>query len=120
VEGKASFPNLAEWVWGVVREHRHNGMPMEELDVEALSCPPKTTTLRYQWMKAYGNHFWANDYNTEGMVNFDCGVASIFGQRQAHMGDGDAMVEYVNVIKDIQTRLWTRFNSHHSHVMCMG
>ncbi len=41
-----------------------------------------------------------SDCNIESMVSFDCGVASIFGQWQAHMGDGDAMVEYVNVIKD--------------------
>jgi hypothetical protein len=34
-------------------------------------------------MKAYGNHFWVSDCNTEGMVSFDCGVASMFGQRQA-------------------------------------
>jgi len=93
VEGKASFPNLVEWVWGAMREHRHNGIPMEKLDVEALSCPPKTTTLRYPWMKAYGNHFWASDCNTESMVSFYCGVASIFDQRQVHMGDGDAMAE---------------------------
>ncbi len=42
-----------------------------------------------------------NDYNMEGMVSFDYGVASIFGQQETHMGDGDAMVEYVDVIKDI-------------------
>ncbi len=35
------------------------------------------------------------------MVSFDYGMASIFGQWQTHMGDGDATVEYVNVIKDI-------------------
>jgi hypothetical protein len=37
----------------------------------------------------------------KGMVNFDYGVASIFGQRQTHIGDGDATVEYVDVIKNI-------------------
>ncbi len=42
-----------------------------------------------------------NDYNTKGMVSFDYGVALIFGQWQTHMGDGDVIVEYVNVIKDI-------------------
>jgi hypothetical protein len=34
------------------------------------------------------------------MVSFDYGVASIFGLQQTPMGDGDAMVEYVGVIKD--------------------
>jgi hypothetical protein len=71
-------------------------------------------------MKAYGNHFQVSDYNTEGMVSFDYGVASLFGQRKTYMGDGDAMVEYVGVIKDIQIRLWTHLNSHHSHGVCMG
>jgi hypothetical protein len=52
-----------------------------------------------------------NDCNTEGMVSFDYGVASIFDQWQTHIGDGDATIEYVGVIKDIQIRLWTCFNS---------
>jgi hypothetical protein len=51
VEGEASFPNLTELVQSVVKENRHNGMPMEDLDVKVLSCPPKTTTLKYQWMR---------------------------------------------------------------------
>jgi hypothetical protein len=42
-----------------------------------------------------------NDCNMEGMVGFDYGVASIFGQQETHMGDGDAIVEYVSVIKNI-------------------
>jgi hypothetical protein len=33
------------------------GMAMEDLDVDALSFPPSTKALRYQRMKAYGNHF---------------------------------------------------------------
>jgi hypothetical protein len=40
--------------------------------------------------------------------------------KKTHMGDGDATVKYVGVIKDIQIRLWTHFKSHHSHGMCMG
>jgi hypothetical protein len=52
-------------------------------------------------MKTYGNHFRVSGCNMEGMVSFDCGVASIFGQQQAHMGDGDATIEYVGVIKNI-------------------
>jgi hypothetical protein len=53
---------------------------MEDMDVDVLSCLPKTTTLRYQRMKAYGNHLQVSDCNMEGMVSFDCGVASCFGQ----------------------------------------
>jgi len=98
VEGEASFLNLAEWVRGATREYQHNGMPMEDLGVEALSCLPKTNALRYQRMKAYGNHFRVNDCNMESMVSFDCGMASIFCQQQPHMGDNDAKVEYVGVI----------------------
>ncbi len=101
VEREVSFPNFVEWVWSVVKEHRHHGMPMEDLDVDVLSCLPKTTTLRYQRMKAYGNHLQVSDCNMEGMVSFDCGVASSFGQWQTHMGDVDAMVEYVGLIKYI-------------------
>jgi len=37
----------------------------------------------------------------DGMVNFDYGVASIFGQWQAHMGDEHASIRYVGVFKDI-------------------
>jgi hypothetical protein len=98
VEGEASFLNLVEWVRGATREYQHNGMPMEDLGVEALSCLPKTNALRYQRMKAYGNHFRVNDCNMESMVSFDCGMASNFCQQQPHMGDNDAKVEYVGVI----------------------
>jgi hypothetical protein len=52
-------------------------------------------------MKAYGNHFQVNDCNMKGMVSFDCGVASMFGQRQAHIGDEHASIQYVGVLKDI-------------------
>jgi hypothetical protein len=48
VEGEVSFPNFVEWVRGAMREHRHHGMPMEDLDVDVLSCPPKMTSLKYQ------------------------------------------------------------------------
>jgi hypothetical protein len=37
----------------------------------------------------------------KGMVNFDYGVASIFGQWLAHMGDEHASVKYVDVLNDI-------------------
>ncbi len=75
---------------------------MEDSDMEALSCPPRTTALWYMKVKAYGNHFRVNECNTKGMVTFDYGLlTSIFGQQQAHMGDGDTMVEYVGFIKDI-------------------
>jgi hypothetical protein len=45
VEEEVSFPNLVEWVQGAVMEHQHHGMPMEDLDVDALSCPPKTNYI---------------------------------------------------------------------------
>jgi hypothetical protein len=51
--------------------------------------------------EAYGNHFQVSDCNMESMVNFDYGVASIFGQQQVHARDGDAMIKYVSVIKNI-------------------
>ncbi len=74
MEGKVSFPNLAKWMRGAMREHQHHGMPMKDLDIAALSYPPKTTALRYQQMKAYGDHFQVSDCNMEGMVSFHCGV----------------------------------------------
>jgi len=57
----------------------------------------------------------------KGMVNFDYGVASIFGQWLAHMGDEHASVKYVDVLNDIiKIGVWPNFNSDHSHAMCMG
>ncbi len=76
-------------------------MAMEDPNVEALSCPPSTKALRYQRMKAYGNHLRINDCNTKGMFNFDCKVVSMFGQQQTHIGDEHASIQYVGVFKDI-------------------
>jgi hypothetical protein len=47
MEGETSFPKLTKWVQCAMREHQHNGMPMEDLNVRALSCLPKMTALRY-------------------------------------------------------------------------
>jgi hypothetical protein len=55
-------------------------MALEDLDIDALSCLPTRKMFKYQRLKAYGNHFQVNDYNTKGMVSFDYAVASIFGQ----------------------------------------
>jgi hypothetical protein len=101
VEAETSFPTLVEWVWNVVQEHQHLGMALEDPEIDVLSCPPTRKTLRYQRLKAYGNHFQVSDCNTKGMVSFDCGVASIFGQWQALMGDEHASIHYVGVLKDI-------------------
>jgi hypothetical protein len=93
------------------------GMAMED----TLSCPPSTKALRYQRMKAYGNHFRTSDCNTKGMVNFDCGVASMFGQWQTHIGDEHASIQYVGVFKfHIKIGLWPNLNSNHYHAMCVG
>ncbi len=68
VEVETSFPILAKWVWDDVWEQQHMGMAMEDPYVDTLSCPPSTKALRYQRMKAYGNHFQLNDCNTKGML----------------------------------------------------
>jgi hypothetical protein len=102
VEAETSFPILAKWVQDAIQEQRHMGMAMEDPNVDALNCPPSTKALRYQRMKAYGNHFRVNDCNTKGMVSFNCGVASMFGQWQAHnIGDEHALIQYFGVKKDI-------------------
>ncbi len=101
MEAETSFPTLVEWVGNAIREHQHLGMALEDPNIDALSCTPTRKTWRYQRLKAYGNHFQVSDCNTEGMVSFDCGVASIFDQWQAHMGDEHASIHYVGVLKDI-------------------
>ncbi len=78
-------------------------------------------TLRYQRMKAYGNHFRVSDCNTKGVVSFDYGVASMFGQWQAHIGDEDASIQYVGVFKShIKIGLWPNLNSNNFHAICVG
>jgi hypothetical protein len=69
-----------------MKKRQSNGMPMEDTDVEALSCLPKTIALRYQRMKAYGNHFRVNDCNLESMVSFDCGVAQFLANDKPTRG----------------------------------
>jgi hypothetical protein len=61
-------------VWDAMRAHWHLGIAMEDPNVDALSCPPPTKALRYQRLKAYGNHFWVNDCKLIGTISFDCEV----------------------------------------------
>ncbi len=94
-----TYPTLAKWVQGVVREAQHQGQAMEDHDVLALCCPPTMTTLRYQQLKAYGNHYWVSSCSIARMMNYDYGVASIFNQQQ--MRDENVAIQYVGVLKDI-------------------
>jgi hypothetical protein len=54
-------------------EHWDLGIAMEDPNVDALSLPPSIKALRYQRLKAYGNHFWVNDCNTKGMFSLIVG-----------------------------------------------
>jgi len=101
LEEDVTYPTLAKWVQGAVREAQRQGQPMEELDVLALCCPPVIITLRYQWLKAYGNHYQVSSCSTHGMVNCDCGVASTFNQRHMQVRDEDVAIHYDGVLKDI-------------------
>jgi hypothetical protein len=47
---------------------------MEDLDVDALSCPLKANYIEVSMDEGvYVNHFQVNDCNTKGMVSFDVG-----------------------------------------------
>jgi hypothetical protein len=98
---EVTYPTLAKWVQGVVQEVQCQGQVVEDLDVLGLCCPLAMTTLRYQQLKAYGNHYQVNSCSTVGMVSYDCGVAFIFNQQQMQVHDEDVAIQYVGVLKDI-------------------
>jgi hypothetical protein len=92
-------PALAKWVQGAIQKAQHQGQAMEDIDVLALCCLPTMTTSRYQRLKTYGNHYQVSSCSTAGLVNYDCGVASIFNQQQMH--DEYVPIQYVGVLEDI-------------------
>jgi hypothetical protein len=55
--------------------------------VLALCCPLTMTTLKYQQLKAYGNHYQVSSCSITRMVSYDYGVTSIFNQQQLQMCD---------------------------------
>jgi hypothetical protein len=69
---------LAKWVKKTICAHQATTIDMTiDLDFIHLFVPPSFTMLRYNKLKAYGNHFQIdNDYNNL-LITYDYGVASI-------------------------------------------
>jgi hypothetical protein len=86
-----------------------------------IKLPTFNKSIKVPKDETYGNHLRVSDCNIKGMVSFDCGVASMFGQWHAHIGDEHASIQYVGVFESYnKIELWHNLNSNHSHAMCVG
>ncbi len=75
---------LANWVRKVVRAHQATTSNMTiDPDLIHLFVPPSFIMLKYNKMKAYGNHFQIDNDQNSLLVTYDCGVAFVFQQSQA-------------------------------------
>ncbi len=73
---------------------------------------PFQATIRYTWMKAYDNHFKVEDLKSNSMQTFDNGIASVFDM--LILDAKDLSLNFIEVLKDIQTWLWS-FAYSNSH-----
>jgi hypothetical protein len=63
-------------------------------------------------MKAYDNHFKVEDLKSNSMQTFDNGIASVFDM--LILDAKDLSLNFIEVLKDIQTWLWS-FAYSNSH-----
>jgi hypothetical protein len=71
----------------------------DDMDRFLLCTKPSQRATRYARMKAFGNHFQAEDLATTRMQTYDSGVAFVFQVRVADATE--VSVNYVGVLKDI-------------------
>ncbi len=72
---------LAKRVRSLIHAHQVATSNMTlDLDLIHLSVPPSFIVLKYNKMKAYGNHFQINNDHNNLLVTYDCGIAYVFQQ----------------------------------------
>jgi hypothetical protein len=97
-----SNPNtkpFEEWVRNLPETKDVDIKELEDFDKLLLCMKPSQRAIRYQRMKAFGNHFRVEDDASVRMLTYDSGVASVF---QVPTEDAtDVSINYVGVVKDI-------------------
>jgi len=70
---------LAKWVRKAIHAHQATTSNMTiDLNLIHFFVPPSFIVLKYNKMKAYGNHFQIDNDQNSLLVTYDCGVAFVF------------------------------------------
>lgn len=70
------------------------------LDIVMLARKPSQKCLRYEIIKAFGNHFRVQNNETDGLKTYDSGVATVADAPLLDARDVSS-INYVGVLKDI-------------------
>ncbi len=93
---------MAKWVENAIHTHQVGSSNMTtNPNLVMFYVPPSFTTLRYNKMKAYKNHFGVDNYENNLFVTFDYGVAFDFQQFQGSEDDVLREIQYVGTLKKI-------------------
>jgi hypothetical protein len=88
-----------EWIREYAQREALDVTNPDDMDRFLLCTKLSHRATRYARMKAFGNHFRAEDLATTQMQTYDSGVASVF---QVPGADAtEVSVNYVGVLKDI-------------------
>lgn len=72
------FPSFFVWVKEAVPKLGRKREVMWNTNTKKLLVSPKLVTKLYSWMETYENYYLYIDGSSIEIVNYDCGVASIF------------------------------------------
>ncbi len=93
---------MAKWVKNAIHTHQVGSSNMTtDPNLVMFYVPPSFTTLRYNKMKVYKNHFGVDNYENNLFVTFDYGVAFDFQQFQGSEDDVLREIQYVGTLKKI-------------------
>lgn len=110
-DSATTFPTLTVWMREAVRDMARREVMMADADMKKLSMAPKLVTKLYSRMTAYGNHFRCDDGTSDGMVTFDCGVASILIAQGTENGEVLGQIHYVGILKHIRVMDYGRLST---------
>ena len=83
-----------DWVQAVVESEDLDANNPEDFDKLLFCRKPSQRAIRYNRMKAFGNHFYVEEEATACMQTYDSGVAPIFKVPTADAKDLSVKLDY--------------------------
>jgi hypothetical protein len=98
-ENKVPNPDITpfeKWIKDAVHRQPMDPNNANDMDRVLLCSKPSQLATRYTRMKAYGNHFRVEDRQSDTLLTYDSGVASVF--HIASMESASTTLPYVGVL----------------------